>query len=528
MKKTLALILTLCLLMAVPAYAIEDPIPNQTAFPLTQEPITLQVFNWAHNYTRGEFGTQKIWERMEKLTNVHLEFETYRSDIEQHLNVRMADEVLPDVIYKVGLDNATVLKLAKDGVIVPITDYLKEYAPHYWYQIENEPALKNFVTMEDGEIYGFTYIVSAPTSVATGINVRKQWLTELGYEDVPTDLQELKELLIKFRDSDLNGNGEKDEVGLISRNYTNLLWYFYGAFGIGTRGKTAAVIDLDENGALRYIPTSDNYRELLKYFSELYQEGLIYSEIFSMTDPILAGVGESNRVLMILNGKQYLGSTYFDEYQPTTATPVAADGTGTYAFISSPVNKQCTFITADNKHIKETLQYFDYFYSKEGVEEYFMGVEGETFYRDENGNPHYTDFVVNNPDGLTYEEALGTYTVWSGGKNPTMAEGMCFGSNIMTAPEREVWKALAEKGVQTAWSEFSYSNEDYSQLAIYKSDIDSYVNNMTASFITGTENINDDATWNAYLQKIKDMGYDKMMAIYQRGLDRYFEVTGVR
>ena len=67
MKKNLALILTLCLLMAVPAYAIEDPIPNQTAFPLTQEPITLQVFNWAHNYTRGEFGTQKIWERMEKL-----------------------------------------------------------------------------------------------------------------------------------------------------------------------------------------------------------------------------------------------------------------------------------------------------------------------------------------------------------------------------------------------------------------------------------------------------------------------------
>ena len=82
--------------------------------------------------------------------------------------------------------------------------------------------------------------------------------------------------------------------------------------------------------------------------------------------------------------------------------------------------------------------------------------------------------------------------------------------------------------MKTAWSEFSYSNEDYSQLAIYKSDIDSYVNNMTASFITGTENINDDATWNAYLQKIRDMGYEDMMAIYQRGLDRYFEVTGVR
>ncbi|HML48033.1 MAG TPA: extracellular solute-binding protein [Clostridia bacterium] len=234
MKKVFALVLALCVAVCSAALAIEDPIKNQTKYPVAKEPITLSVFNSAHAYTRVEFGVLPIWERMREMTNISLNFETYKTDVAEKLTLRLTEAVLPDVIYKVGLDNAVVVKYAQDGIIVPITGYLKEYAPNYYYQIENDPVLKASVTMSDGEIYGFAYIVSAPSSMSTPWSVRTEWLEKLGYDEVPAGLNELKDMLIKFRDSDMNGNGEKDEVGLISNRISNLLWHFYGAFNIGT------------------------------------------------------------------------------------------------------------------------------------------------------------------------------------------------------------------------------------------------------------------------------------------------------
>ncbi|HML48032.1 MAG TPA: hypothetical protein PKE04_14925, partial [Clostridia bacterium] len=248
-----------------------------------------------------------------------------------------------------------------------------------------------------------------------------------------------------------------------------------------------------------------------------------------MNMTVLASVGEANRVLMIVNGKQFLGgsdATRQGKRNPTYILPIGPDGSQFYAYINSPVKKQNTFITSDNKHIPETLSFFDYFYSEEGVEAYFMGVKDVTYYLDEEGNPHYTDFVAKNPDGLLVEEVLGEYTPWSGGNNPTMAEGRSFGSNVLTPEERANCAFHVEKGVEAYWGEFSYSDEDYTALATYRADIGSYVAEMTAKFITGDASIEKD--WDTYLATIERMDLSGMMAIYQRGLDSFYEITGVR
>ncbi|HIQ62909.1 MAG TPA: extracellular solute-binding protein, partial [Candidatus Avichristensenella intestinipullorum] len=300
MKRLLSALLVLAMAMSAScALAIEEPLPFQGEFPFSEEPITLDVFNMQGVYTRGEFQDMECWKWLTEQTNIGFKFESYTDDIiTEKLALKMTGNELPDLFFKCALDNATVLKYAQEGIFIPITDYLEEYAPHFYYQIENDPSLRAFLTMSDGEIYGFNYIISASNYMTPPVFVNGEWLRELGYEEVPEDLDALKELLIKVRDTDLNGNGEKDEVPLIATSLDKLYFLFAGAFGINTRGRTATYLDIDENGALRYIPTSEGYKNLMQWFSELYQEGLIYQEIFDSSIANMTAAGEQNRIFL--------------------------------------------------------------------------------------------------------------------------------------------------------------------------------------------------------------------------------------
>ena len=251
-------------------------------------------------YKRCDFQDLEIWKYLTELTNVSFKFEAYpESDISEKFSLMLTrpDDQLPDVIYRVGISNAEVMQLAADGIIVPITDLLEEYAPHYWYQIQHNPALKAYVTMNDGEIYGMAQLYYATNYVTPPLFVHQEWLKALGYDEVPADTEEFKQMLIKFRDSDLNGNGEKDEVGIIATGFAGLLRFFAGAFGINQRGRGSQYLDDDDQGNLRFIPTSEGYRKMITYVKDLYQEGLIYPEIFSSSIKNMTAVGEQNRVL---------------------------------------------------------------------------------------------------------------------------------------------------------------------------------------------------------------------------------------
>lgn len=526
MKKMIALVLMLCLMLSVCAPAMAaaypDPIPFEGSFPFSEEPIEMTAFTTDVYYKRCDFQDIAIWPYLAEKTNVSFKFEAYpESDITEKFSLLLTKptEQLPDVIYRVGLSNAEVMKLADEGIIVPITDYLEEYAPHFWYQIQQNPSLKAYLTMNDGEIYGMNELEYATNYVTPPVFVHGEWLKALGYDEVPADTEEFKQMLIKFRDSDLNGNGEKDEVGVIATSLKGLLRMFTGAFGINTRGRTSEFLDVDDAGALRFIPTSENYRKMLRYINELYSEGLIYQEIFSSSIANMTAVGEQNRVLIGKGSLHYLGANNRDNYVGMETILKGPDGYQFNADIGNPIAQQNTFITCNNDHIEETLRYFDYFYSREGVTLYFMGFEGETFEFDENGLPWYNDYVNHNPEGLINEEVLGAYVPWGGSVNPSMYDNACFGNNLYTPMESAVCAERIKSAVPEAWGTFNYSDEEYMRLATLESDIQTYVTDMRAKFITGDADI--EADWDQYVATLERMQLEELMKIYQNGLDRY-------
>src|SRR5699024_2556585 len=72
-------------------------------------------------------------------------------------------------------------------------------------------------------------------------------------------------------------------------------------------------------------------------------------------------------------------------------------------------------VTSENEHQATSIRWSDHFFSDEGVNFFFMGLEGETYEETDDGDVEYVDDITNSPEGLTFEQELAKYLVWPGG-----------------------------------------------------------------------------------------------------------------
>lgn len=132
------------------------------------EPLTLTAFATAGPYTKGDFNDLAMWDVMEELTNITFEFEAAPSgQSAERLGLLFASNTLPDVIFKTGLSTTDVSNYAEEGQLVAIDPYLEEYAPNFSALLETYPEVRKAITMPDGHIYGFPYVVTASPSNCT-------------------------------------------------------------------------------------------------------------------------------------------------------------------------------------------------------------------------------------------------------------------------------------------------------------------------------------------------------------------------
>ena len=512
MKKLFSLFLALVLLCSTGFAA---------TYPCVDEPVTMTAFATAGPYTKGDFNDLAIWRVMEELTGIKIDFEAAPSgQSAEKLGLLFAANTLPDIIFKTGLTNDNIITYAEEGQLIPIDPYLEEYAPNFYAMLEAQPEIRKAVTMSDGHIYGFPYLVTAsPSNCSPKLFINTKALEAIGAQ-APTTLDELTEVLRAFKTSDYNGNSAEDEVPWASDGYGQITKALYGTFGLGTRGGNSLSWDIDpESGELRFIPTTDGYRDLLAYLGSLYQEGLIDQEVFTGLIPELTAKAEQNRLLFVTAHNTAYLSTYADDFVGLEPLTVQADGEKHWAGQTLAVYANNTFITSSCENPAAAVQYFDYFYSDEGIRLFFMGIEGETWEYDENGKAVFTDYVKANPDGMGMEEALGTYVCWSGGGNPSVANDEYFGSHLINQTTVEAAQKLLAYGPEEIWpANFSYTTEEAELLAEYKLEIDTYVSDMTSKFISGAESLDN---WDKYVEQLDKMDLAGYTELIQTALDRY-------
>ncbi|MGI6337672.1 MAG: hypothetical protein ACOXZM_11660 [Eubacteriales bacterium] len=178
------------------------------------------------------------------------------------------------------------------------------------------------------------------------------------------------------------------------------------------------------------------------------------------------------------------------------------------------------------------MRYFDMFFTEIGdaVEgvcglSSWLGIRGTDWDITEN-NQNYYRIVPKDTSGLSEEEYKNKF-VWGGGylglvvldlfpiNNPTQE---------MKAYESadNYYPYMLNRLYDSA---FKYTEEENAELASLNTDISTYVDTATAQFITGVTPI-DDASWNTYLNTLKQMQIDRVLELKQIGYDRWNSSIG--
>lgn len=485
--------------------------------PISEEPISITIAAKQASYVSDWNGLPVLAE-LEKRTNVHVDYQMVpEQGSTEKFNVMLAGNELPDAFLSSDFTPAQLVSNGKNGIFLNIKDLLAENTPNFNKVLEENPEVKADITAPDGNIYAMPQLyMDFPSLGVNKLWFNDNWMEALDAE-LPTTMDELYDLMVRMHTEDPNGNGEQDELPLSNaqNNIDNLVTFFGGAYGVCNRGDKNKNIDFDEETQkVRYYPTTDGYKEMMKFFVKCYQEGLIDPELFTMDKTKLLAKGAEGKVGM------FIQPNTFYETADMTLTPlgeplIGPEGDQMLSAISPMVcNVNGLIITATNPYPEETLRWVDYFYGDEGAELIWMGIKDETYYEDENGDFKYKDEYLD-----PFPQSLGETTcwmaiAWPGIKSEKFGGGVNhYGPKTMAANE-----TLQNFQPEEIWPQFMFEPEESDKVVQYESDLNSYIKDMQAQWITGRTDV--DGSWEEFLSTLKTMGSEELTALYQAAYDR--------
>lgn len=520
MKCSRILALALALLMLCSCTALADN------FPLVTEPTTIKIMAQVQAYyPEQNLGNVHGIAKYAELSGVTIEWENVSNSVfnDQLAALIASGDKLPDVIMRGKLSNSKLASWGEEGVIIDLKPYLEEYAPNFWKLYTEEQTISGAITGINGEIWGLPQVIlGAEMRTPTKLWLNKKAMDAIGMDD-PKTLDDFVKVMTAIRDSDWNGNGEADEVTVIAST-GNLHNYFYGSFGLRTRGAHHDTVDVDpETGDLRVYFQSENYRKYLEFMTMMYQEKLIYQEIFTEGDGQSEVFEATDRLSMILN--TVAPGNGGDEWYTVNWSLEGPDGFAFHTNTRGAVHSTGNFvITCDcpEELIPVALQWVDYFYTEEGSALALIGVEGEDWEVKADGNRGWTDAAeATRTEEMSANAFRAQYGMWPGGGVPA-----CFFSNLLDAEYGPIPSACAQAllkdyAPEKIWPIITFTSEENEVVSRVGTDINEYAKNFAAQVMTGEVELND-TTWANFQAEIAKMKPETLIEAYRSALTRIY------
>lgn len=458
-------------------------------------------------------------QEMEKQTGVKLDI-TYADSgqVEESFNMMIASGDLPDLIYYDWMNvTGGVDEAIRSGYIVALNDLIADYAPNYRDFLKQKSEYAKMARTDSGNYYMFNGYPAAnqekaddlERSSTCGFVLRKDWLDELGLEP-PETIDEWHDVLTAF----------KQKKGIQSPmifNFSDEYAYqdLIGAFGIVPGF-------YQENGEVIYGRVQPQYRDFLEEMRKWYQEGLLDEAIMSSSDDRTtkkmidgsSGAGFSwvgaGIEKWLAEGKQYDSNYDLIGVKPPTLNKGETSKFGNY-FLAFNHMGIAISATSDKKEL--AAKFMDYGYSDQGAIMYNYGIEGVS-YDMVDGVPTYRM----PPEGMTRTDFL-TFNSFATGSWPF---------KVLTTAKEYFYSLPQQFQAIEAYKQTEYYNyimppithtvdesEEVSRLERLTS---AYADEMMKKFILGKETMDN---FDAYVEKLKQMGIDRLTELKQNALLRY-------
>lgn len=523
--------IVMALLMAVSMTAMAEV--HIEGLPIVDEPIVLTGAAYQTSFQNDVTDTVVLQEFAEA-SGVKIQFQNIpSSDAATQLSLMLASGEVPDVLFKMGVSTADQARYTEQGMFVALSDYA-EYCPNLMEWLDKYPTQKLAVTLPDGKIYGAPYILAGDAiRMSTKMWFNTDLMEKVGYEAIPTTLDGLYEYLNTIKDYDYNGNGQADEIPLTAGSIGDIINVLSGSFGLMNRGSAHPNVYVDDEGVLQFAYDSDHYRELLKFVSKLYAEGLLDQDIFSNeTNHLITKCSTGRGLTYCYVNNSPVSNSDYEQYTLGFTEPFEGyNGEKQYTMYSLPSSSAGQFLVTykcvekGEEYVKAAIRWMDHWYTEEGIIAYFMGIEGVSYEKDENspGGLKLTDEILNDPEGRPFGEVLAKYCTWTGGRNPSVATNEYFKGGETWPVCLDAVEGLINYIPEEVWGPFGafYTTEETAEMGQLKTDIDTYHSEWRANIIVGNLDVNDDAVWAEYVAGFDGVGLPRYMELYRKGAESY-------
>lgn len=439
--------------------------------------------------------------------------------LNEQFNLILADGDLPDIMeYTWQSYPGGPQKAIEDGNILALNDIIDQYCPNLKAYLEAHPDVDRQCKTDEGNYYMFPFVRGDDSlRVSTGLMIRQDWLNDLGLE-MPTTIDEWHDVLTAFKT-------EKGATAPFAFEYTTPSlrnnWPFMSAYN------TTAEFYVGDDGKIHYGPAEENYKEFLATMNQWYKEGLLDPDMpTAQLDQVSAKMtsGAAGASLGWIGSRMGVWTTAAKETDPNydlEAAPVPTLNKGETAKMGPMdnvvVNNGGAAITTRCKDIEAAARLLDWAYSDEGHMYYNFGTEGES-YTMENGEPVYTDLILNNPDGLPIAQAMSGYI--RGNYNGPFVQDVRYAQQYYTMDCQKKAQATwtvpeASEHVLPPITPSSGESEEFSAIM---NEINTYRDEMTLKFILDTESLDN---FDKFVDTMNQMNLKRAIEIENSALDRY-------
>lgn len=506
---------------------LTDAPAEEITLPINSDGIELSYFAMPEPHVVSKmkgYSEMVAFQEAEKRTGVKIKWreESY-TDPKQKMNLMFSTGETEDIVWDAHIHaSGGPKKLLDEGLIISLNKYIELYAPNLKKLLAETPGLLEQISTDDGRIFMFPEIrLDQITRSNSGFAIRQDWLDKAKLP-IPTTIEEWYETLKTFQDMDINGNGKKDEyfVSLGKNKTSQSITNFTVAYGI-----------LDgffiKDGVVKFGEYEPEYKEYVTEMAKWYKEGLLDPE-FSTQDSKLFDSKMTNDTGAAYYGSlsgnlgKFLSAKKDDPNYNLTALPMPKAPDGKIYVAVNAYGKLVPHgasISATNKNIIETVKWLDWHYSEEGHELFNWGIEGQAF-EIVDGKKQFTDLIMNNPDGLSMEEAAAKYAGGVISQMPVINDPDVF-VQLKSLPQQKAASALwSVADTSMILPALYFSEEATRENANIMSEVNTYVAEQYNKYVMGIESID---TFDQFRARLKDMGIEKVLTSYQESYDKYYK-----
>lgn len=485
---------------------------NTERYPVTTEPLTYTAC-MANNYI-SDPSQMPVFQQFTEITGVSFDWTVISStNLETQVSLMLASNEIPDVSFGV-FNDGNVLKYAPLGVFLHYEEYIDAGMPNLKYMAtEVSPDLLKSLTFSDGHIYTLPKLGAPNVPTTTGVYINRAWLDELNLQ-MPATTDELYDVLTAFKAH----AGE----GSIPENCVPLAW------SQSDKGWTTGQLNawfgvtlgmMFKDGTAIYSPYTEEWKDMVLWLNKCWKNGLMDTELFTQDGATFKAKG---RELLYGAMQTYTLQTVLDisagQDENYSLLPALNDRAfrqrpdGSYTVLNKGV------ISAAVEKPELLMSALDLLYDSDmGFQIVYGPFDIVTEITDEGEYKRKDDIP---PAGYsTLEEWTRTFS-WN--QLPCAIEYTDQMNSLLQDFDRLAQYEMAEVygghwindvmiyGFQTI--------EESNEMSEYSTDIEKYVNERYAQWVTGERDV--EADWEEYKTQLEKLHVREYTAAYQAYYDR--------